>query len=149
MMEIDIIVSEDVADLMPVDVERLREYALAILSRSGLIAGEVNIVFIGDEFMAELNETYKGREGTTDVLSFNLTDELAGGLSGEVYVSLERARSQADELGVSFEEEVVRLVTHGLLHLAGHVHDTEEQHRVMTERTETLVGEFFSARGEK
>lgn len=149
MVEIDVIVSDDVTEMMPVDAERLNEYAADVLGRNGVTGGEVNIVFIGDEFMAQLNETYKGRTGTTDVLSFNLSGELADGFSGEVYISLEQARDQAAELGVPFEEEVVRLMTHGLLHLAGHVHDTDEQYDAMVERTESLVREFFSNRGEK
>ncbi|MHB9031260.1 MAG: rRNA maturation RNase YbeY, partial [Candidatus Latescibacterota bacterium] len=124
-----------------------RRYAQEIMSRNGYAIGEVNIVFIGDEYMAELNRTYKGREGTTDVLSFNLTNEFAEGLSGEVYISLNRARTQAEEYEVPFEEEVVRLVTHGLLHLSGHIHDTDAQYENMTRRTDELVKEFFSGRG--
>ncbi len=149
MMEIDIIVGDDVTGDLPVDIERLHAYALMVFGSDGVSTGQVNIVFIDDEFMAQLNETYKGRAGTTDVLSFNLTDEVADALSGEVYVCLDRAKAQAEELGVPFEEEVVRLVTHGLLHLAGHVHDTDEQYDVMVQRTESLVGEYFTDRGEK
>jgi probable rRNA maturation factor len=146
-LTVEIISSDDVEDLLPVDSGRLQEYAARVLREGGVSSGEFNVVFIGDEFMTELNEMYKGRKGTTDVLSFNLSDESDEGVSGEVYVSLEQAKTQADELGVPFEEEVVRLVTHGLLHLAGHVHDTDEQYDAMMDRTERLVREFFLNRG--
>ena len=148
-LAIEIITNEDVEDLLPADLDLLDRYAAHVLREGGVSSGEVNIVFIGDDFMAELNGTYKGREGTTDVLSFNLSDDFSGGVSGEVYVSLEQAHTQAAELGVPFEEEVVRLVTHGLLHLAGHVHDTDEQYDAMMDRTEVLMREFFSNRGTK
>ncbi len=146
-LTIEVITSEDVEDLLPVDSGRLQEYAGHVLRGEDVSEGEFNIVFIGDEFMTELNEMYKGRKGTTDVLSFNLTGDTTGGVSGEVYVSLEQAKTQSAELGVPFEEEVVRLVTHGLLHLAGHVHDTDEQYDAMMDRTERLVRDFFSNRG--
>lgn len=144
---IEVIPSDDLECLLPVDSERLQKYADRVLREEGVAKGEFNIVFIGDEFMAELNEMYKGRTGTTDVLSFNLSDELSGEVSGEIYVSLEQARTQAAELGVLFEEEVVRLVTHGLLHLAGYVHDTDEKYTAMMNRTEELMKEFLFNRG--
>lgn len=143
MMEIDIIASEDLSVEMPLDSGRLRTYAEDVLGRNGVADGEVNIVFIDDTFMAQLNESYRGRTGTTDVLSFNLTDAFTDGLNGEIYVSLPRARAQAEEIGVPFPEEVVRLVTHGLLHLAGYVHDTSEQYEAMTQKTEELVREYI------
>jgi probable rRNA maturation factor len=147
VVEIEIITGEDVSEELPVDPESLRRHARAIMSGNGFTRGEVNIVFIGDDYMAGLNRTYRGREGTTDVLSFNLTDEFTEGLSGEVYVSLARAGAQALEYGVSFAEEVVRLATHGLLHLVGHLHDTDARNEEMTQRTDELVKEFFSGRG--
>ncbi len=149
MLEIDVIIEEKVSGLVKADIERMRMYAREALSRNGVSIGEINIVFIDDEFMAELNETYKGRSGATDVLSFNLTNEFFEGLSGEIYISPERANAQADELGISREEETIRLLTHGLLHLAGHIHDTEERHAIMTRRTDELVGKYFTGWSDK
>lgn len=144
MVQIEIITGEGISGQIPISADRLVAYARDIFSGAGVESGECNIVFIGDRFMTELNETYKGRSGTTDVLSFNLTDERSDGLCGEVYVSLERAKTQADEEGIPFDEEVIRLVTHGLLHLTGRVHDTEDAYASMTVKTEELVKSFFS-----
>lgn len=94
--------------------------------------------------MAELNENYKNRNGTTDVLSFNISDELSDICEGEIYVSLSRAKSQSSEYGVSYTEEIIRLVTHGLLHLGGRVHDSEEEYQAMTSDTEKFVSSFFN-----
>ena len=147
MLEIEIIVGDEVSGILPVNSRRLETYARDVLAGNGAANGECNIVFVGDGFMTELNETYKGRTGTTNVLSFNLTDELSDGFCGEVYISLDKAKAQSDELGIPFNEEVVRLVTHGLLHLAGHLHDTDDAHVSMTAKTEELVKAFFAKRG--
>lgn len=147
MLEIEVIFGDEISVVFPLDSRRLVTYARDVLSGNGVENGECNIVFIGDSFMTELNETYKGVPGTTDVLSFDLSDGLGGGFCGEVYISLLRAKAQAEEQGVPFDEEVIRLVTHGLLHLAGFVHDkedlTEDANAVMTVKTEELVKTFF------
>jgi probable rRNA maturation factor len=143
MLEVEIIIGDDISVVFPLEERRLGAYAHDVLAGNGVECGECTIVFIGDSFMTELNEKYKGRTGTTDVLSFDLTDDLTGMFCGEVYISLLRAKAQAEEQGVPFKEEVVRLVTHGLLHLAGFVHDTESSDAAMTVKTEELVKAFF------
>ena len=147
MVTVNVIESEEVEGLLPIDRDRMESFARDVLERSGVDRGEYNIVFVDDAYMTELNETYKGRTGTTDVLSFNLTDGNEDMYAGEVYVSLERAKEQALEYGASFEREVVRLVVHGLLHLSGYVHDTDELFATMNGRTEDLVAAFFESRG--
>jgi probable rRNA maturation factor len=148
MLAVNILESDEVDGLLTIEPIRLEEYARDVLVKSGITAGEFNIVFIGDEYMSELNRIYKDRQGTTDVLSFNLGDDSQDhfeGVNGEVYVSLERASMQSGELETPFEEEVVRLVTHGLLHITGRVHDTDKEYAAIIEDTEKLVKSFFAA----
>jgi probable rRNA maturation factor len=149
LIAIDIIESDEVEGLLPVDYGRLHDYAVFVIESSGIKEAEINIVFVGDEKMTGLNETYRKRKGTTDVLSFNLSDNISEKIEGEVYVSLERAKNQSSEYDISFGEEVVRLVTHGLLHLTGRVHDTVDAYRSMTDDTEKMVRVFFDVGGSK
>ena len=100
-----------------------RKAALRRLVKSVLDAEDcskrVNIVLTDDETLRDLNERFKGRKGPTDVLAFDFEEP---DFLGEVYVSLDRAREQARYYGVSEEEEIERLVLHGLLHLLGYTH---------------------------
>ena len=139
MIEVAVLESETVAELFTIDREALRQYGESVLSGCVTADADVNVVFIDDDEMTDLNERYKGRSGTTDVLSFRLSGEDTPLLEGEVYVSLARAEVQAKEYGVPFNEELVRLVTHGLLHLAGRVHDTGEALNAMTLETERYL----------
>ena len=148
MIEVDIIVSEEVSEIFPFDTGHLKKHAVFVLESSGISECDVNIVFIDDMNMNMLNEKYRVRTDSTDVLSFTLSDEDADRTEGEVYVSLEKAREQALECEVPFAEEVVRLVTHGLLHLAGRVHDTEAGYGAMVSDTEKYVENCFTD-GEK
>jgi len=88
----------------------------------------VNVVLCDDDLITELNERFRGRGTATDVLAFPFEEE---DFLGEVYVSLDRVQRQAEEYGVSLEDELRRLVVHGLLHLLGYTH---EQMRPLMER---------------
>ena len=83
---------------------------------------KISFALVGDKKMAELNRGYRGEDGSTDVLSFEVGEpEGPEGkevfLLGEVVVNKERAEKQAEEHGHSFSEEVAELIKHGVLHL--------------------------------
>ena len=88
-------------------------------------AAAVNVVFVNDRRIHELNRRFLKRDRPTNVISFNCAEPHLPGepqLLGEVYVSRDRARAQAREYGVSYSSELRRLVLHGLLHLLGLTH---------------------------
>jgi probable rRNA maturation factor len=108
--------------------------------------GEVHCVLTGDDEIASLNHRFRGQDGPTDVLAFPYEPESAGGVHGDVYVSLDRAREQAASRGEPLEREIWRLFVHGALHLAGWDHDTDEAERAMRARQEEWVDRVFPPR---
>lgn len=133
-------------ELLPNQHRRLARVGRAAIADHPL-GGPVQLVLIGDRQMRRLNATYRGKDRTTDVLSFNLDpgpEAAASGtapLWGEVYISLPRARAQAREQQVPLLTELARLLVHGLLHLAGHDHNTAKELRFMEGETERLLAE--------
>lgn len=114
---------------LPMDCEGWRAFttrALKVVPASG--AG-VTVAFVSDRAMRELNRRWRGKQGTTDVLSFpSAQDEFEkseGATLGDVVISVEQARRQAAEHDLSFETEVAQLILHGLLHLCGYDHETD------------------------
>jgi len=88
-------------------------------------AAAVNVVFVTDRRIHELNRRFLKRDRPTNVISFNCDEPQLPGeprLLGEVYISRDRARAQAREYGVSYASELRRLALHGLLHLLGLTH---------------------------
>ena len=89
----------------------------------------VTIAFVSDRLMRGLNRRWRGKQGTTDVLSFPAAqDEFEKSLGttlGDVVVSVEQAARQAGQHSLSFEDEVKQLILHGLLHLCGYDHETD------------------------
>jgi probable rRNA maturation factor len=119
----------------PLDRRRLRNRAVRLLREVGRSKAELSIALVDDAEIAELNARYRGVEGATDVLSFSLLEgahaERRGDLLGDVVVSLDTAAVQARRGRRSLDDEVLRLLIHGTLHLLGHDHERDDEARRM------------------
>ena len=108
------------------DRRRLRSRAVRMLRELGCPRAELSIALVDDAAIAELNERYRGRSGATDVLSFSLLEgahaDHRGAMLGDVVVSVDTAAAQARRARRTLDDEVVRLLIHGALHLLGHDH---------------------------
>ena len=90
------------------------------------IAGEVNVLITSNAKMRRLNRDFRGKDKPTDVLSFPTAQNGNAKLAGDIAISREIARTNARALGHSLETELKVLLLHGLLHLAGHDHETDQ-----------------------
>jgi probable rRNA maturation factor len=114
---------------VPLDDEAWRAFTKRALKVTPANDAGVTVAFVSDRAMRELNRRWRGKVGTTDVLSFPAAQdefEKAEGVTlGDVVISVEQAARQASEHGLSFEDEVKQLILHGLLHLCGYDHETD------------------------
>ena len=112
------------------DCKRWRAFAARALEVVPANGAGVTVAFVSDRAMRELNRRWRGRRGTTDVLSFpseqDEFEKLEGLSLGDVVVSVEQAARQAAAHGLDFETEVAQLILHGLLHLCGYDHERDE-----------------------
>jgi len=111
--------------------------------RSEATSFSLDIIFVDDGFMKKINRKFTRRRKTTDVLSFGMKEGKDMGVDypslGDIYISLDQAKRQAKEYGVSLKEETARLVVHGLLHLLGYDHKNKSQAKIMKEKEETYL----------
>jgi rRNA maturation RNase YbeY len=124
----------------PVDlpVSSIRQIAKDVFQGEGIKKDKViSLVFVDHAYMTGINKSYFHRNESTDVISFFLNDDLfPGGLKspwGEIYICVDRAREQADDYQVTLQNEITRLIIHGLLHLIGYSDETMEDRKRMTE----------------
>ena len=114
---------------MPLDCKRWETFVAKALKVAPVNGAGVTVAFVSDRAMRELNRHWRGKRGTTDVLSFPSAQaefEKVEGLSlGDVVISVEQAARQAAEHGLEFDEEVSQLILHGVLHLCGYDHETD------------------------
>ncbi len=120
---------------------------------------EIDLLFVDNEAIRELNREYRDKDSATDVLSFPMyeADEPIDTINaachegqeilfGDIVISLERAQEQAAEYGHSLKREVMYLLVHGLLHLAGYDHIGEEDKKQMREKEERLLAKIGAIR---
>lgn len=120
-----------------------------LASEGAKLETEVSVTFMDNESVRSLNRDYRGIDDATDVLSFSLAEDVPGeppildgpevDVLGDVVVSLERAREQAETFGHSLEREVGFLVAHGVLHLLGYDHDEPGGEETMRAKTEEVL----------
>ncbi len=112
----------------------------------------ITIIITDDAFIRKLNSEYRSKDYPTDVLSFPADDNDQSGLEfeceescvpGEVYISIDTARRQAVEFGVTVRDEVKRLLIHGLLHLSGYDHErSAEDERIMSGMEDLILSKI-------
>ena len=148
-MNHDIIIETEV-DGVEGYADLLRKVVPAVLEAEGVdVPCEVNILFTDDEGIHQVNLEMREVDNPTDVLSFPLfdfegetdeppVDEIMSNL-GDIVISLEKAKEQAEEYGHSFEREVAFLCVHSMLHLLGYDHETSEEDEVEMRSKQTEI----------
>ena len=123
-IEVEVSVGDGVS--LPLPEAAVERAVRATLRDGGHDAGEVSVAFLGDAEITSLNREYLEHDRPTDVISFALHGEGEPPL-GDVYVGVEQALRQAEELGVDPREELLRLAVHGTLHVLGWDHPEGEE----------------------
>jgi probable rRNA maturation factor len=101
---------------------------------------EISYIFCDDEYLLKLNEEYLDHDTFTDIITFDYS--VGKILQGDIYISTERVEENAREYNVSFEEELRRVIIHGVLHLAGYKDKTEEESSLMRKKEEEKMQLF-------
>lgn len=98
----------------------------------------LSIVFCSDEHMLEMNRQFLQHDYYTDILTFELSERNAP-VEGELYISVDRVRENASQLGVSAREEMMRVILHGALHLCGYKDKLKKQQLLMRQKEERYL----------
>ena len=107
-----------------------------------------SIIIVDNSFIHKLNKEYRGIDRVTDVISFALEDDKSMvipddiRLLGDIYISLDKAKEQAEEYGHSFEREFAYMLVHGFYHLRGYDHMLEDEKKVMRQKEENVLGQL-------
>lgn len=127
----------DINDLLP-DVKKALETSLKIEGRKEDF--EISFTLVDNATIMKLNKEFRGVDSVTDVLSFPIWDgELSNdNLLGDIVISVDKVREQAEEYGHSFERELIYLSVHSLLHLLGYDH-MEEDERILMRQHEKII----------
>ena len=99
----------------------------------GKTVGDVNYIFVDDETILDINRRFIGHDYYTDHIGFDYSKD--DSLSGDIYISLDTVRTNAEQFGAPYQEELHRIIIHGLLHLCGLRDKTDEERHLNASKT--------------
>lgn len=102
--------------------------------------GEINYIFCDDEYLLKVNQDYLQHDYYTDIITFDYVKGKT--ISGEIFVSLQRISDNASTLSKNYEEELRRVLAHGVLHLCGYKDKTEEEEQLMRNKEDFYIAKY-------
>ena len=125
-------------DMPALDQARIRRRIRAVAAEYGFGVGNLNYIFCSDERELEVNRSFLGHDYYTDVITFDYSTPSV--ISGDIFISLDTVRSNAEQVGAGFEDELRRIIIHGALHLTGQGDKTPETKAQMTDKENKALG---------
>lgn len=111
-----------------------------LILSEGKKLGEINYIFCDDEYLLKINQDYLQHDYYTDIITFDYVKGKT--ISAEIFVSLQRISDNASTLSRDYEEEVRRVLAHGILHLAGYKDKTEEEEKEMRKMEDLYLTKY-------
>ena len=123
------------------DERSVSRWIRAVAAEYGFSVGNVTYVFCSDEKELAVNRQFLGHDYYTDIITFDYSTGTT--LNGDIFISLDTVRSNAESIGVPFEQELYRILIHGILHLTGQGDKTPETKEQMTHKEDLALGKIL------
>ena len=130
----------DRIEMPALDERKVSRWIKAVAAYYGFSVGNINYIFCSDERELEVNREFLGHDYYTDVITFDYTSGQT--LNGDIFISLDTVRSNAEMVDTSFENELLRILIHGVLHLTGQGDKTPETKAQMTAKEEHALAMY-------
>ena len=123
--------------------KRLKEFIQDLFSKEKRDLENLSYIFCSDKYLLEINTRFLKHDFYTDVITFDLSSG-RNGIEGEIYLSVDRIKKKKKKIGVSFNEELHRVVFHGALHLCGYNDKSKTQQREMRVKENEYLLKYFN-----
>lgn len=132
--------SENIEGFELPEKKKVKGWLTAMIEEQGKHLGTIGYLFSDDEFVLEANQRYLNHDTYTDIITF---DYVEGDLiSGDIMISVDRVRDNAEKFDVSFDDELHRVIAHGVLHLLGQGDKTEKEAAEMRKKEEHALSKW-------
>lgn len=119
---------------------KVRSWVKSLLIQEGKTAGDITYIFCKDEYLGSMNTKYLNHHTLTDIITFDYSEK--GKLSGDIFISVERVKENAANYNTTFNQEIGRVMAHGVLHLSGYKDKTAEDKTVMRSKEDHYLSTF-------
>lgn len=109
--------------------QSILRWVSSVITSEGFKEDEINYIFCDDNYLHKLNVEFLSHDTLTDIISFDYS--IGKNLQGDIFISIERVRDNAQDFEVSFESEINRVIVHGILHYCGYKDKSEEDANIM------------------
>jgi len=120
--------------------DQLATWISAVILSENKKEGDINYIFCDDEYLLNLNEQYLDHDTLTDIISFDYS--VGNELHGDIFISIERVRENAQDFNVTFEDELKRVLVHGVLHYCGYKDKSEDDEQLMRNKEDEKIKMF-------
>ena len=108
---------------------KVKSWIKKAFAKEGKTIKDINFVFCDDRFLNEKNKTYFGHDSFTDIITFDYSEKDL--ISGDIFISIDRVKENASLFNTSFENELSRVIIHGILHLLGYKDKSEKEKKII------------------
>ncbi len=121
--------------------EKTSSWLQKIANKEGFVVSAINYIFCDDQYLHKINLEYLNHDTYTDIITFDNSDENTKEqvLEGDIFISVERVKENSKELNTTFEQEIHRVMVHGLLHLTGNDDHSEEDKAAMRSKEDKAL----------
>ena len=119
------------------DTSIISDWIHKVISNEGLETGEINFIFCDDDYLLKLNVAFLDHNTLTDIISFDYT--MGNLISGDVYISIPRVMENASIFNTSFQNELHRVIIHGILHYCGYKDKSEDEKLIMRSKEDEYL----------
>lgn len=129
-------------DVKPLKLERrkIKNWISSVITSENKKAGSINFIFCSDEYLLKVNKQYLDHDYYTDIITFDYVEGKL--ISGDIFISVDRVTDNATKFRVSFDQELRRILVHGVLHLLGYPDKEPAQKTVMTAKEDQYLATF-------
>ena len=121
---------------------KLKSFIIFLMKKEGNKPKDISIIFCSDEYLLEINKQHLNHNYFTDIITFDLTPKNEKEITAEIYISTDRVKFNAKDYNTTISNELHRVIFHGILHLLGYDHATNDMHEPMISLQERLLEEL-------
>jgi probable rRNA maturation factor len=136
MEEEKIIFNIEDIDFEPQNTEGVTRWIEQVIRLEKKRLGGISYIFCSDDYLHKLNVTYLNHDTLTDILTFPYN---RSPIEGDIFISIDRVRDNAKDFDISFENELHRVIIHGVLHLCGYLDETDEDEAIMRKKEDEAL----------
>ena len=122
------------------NAQAYEDWLSEVITSENKTEGEINYIFCDDDYLLEINQQYLDHDTLTDIISFDYS--IGNDLHGDIFISIDRVKENALDFNVSFQEELKRVMVHGVLHYCGYKDKSERDEKLMRQKEDEKIMMF-------